>query len=82
MAPLSASLPDVQIVRSLERPLRADIFERAHREMRVSAQVALALGLDIPRGQIAERIGATGGEVRQALETLRRVAPAIEWELP
>jgi hypothetical protein len=60
---------DDEVRRALER--------NAGREFDFTLRVAVLLGLELKRVKVARTLGASGAEVRAAVDRLKRIAGAI-----
>jgi hypothetical protein len=66
--------PESSFLRSIYDPLLAD----AQREIELALKVAVAIEHDLPQAVIAERLGVTPGEVKEARLRLKRVRERLE----
>jgi hypothetical protein len=60
------------------RRLARELYAQAMERVDLSLKVAVMARAGISRGEIAEQLGATTREVRQAIDDLKAVAPLIE----
>jgi hypothetical protein len=71
---LSSQAPSDSFLRQLYGPL----FEDAQAEVEVTLKVAVAIRAEMPRAEIAERLGVTPADVRAAVKRLQGISDRIE----
>lgn len=65
---------------SFLRTVRAALWEDAQREIELALKAALLLEHDVPRGEIAERLGVTAEEARAAIKRAQWARGQLERE--
>jgi DNA-directed RNA polymerase specialized sigma24 family protein len=58
--------------------LNRELLDDARREVEIALKVAVLVRLELPQPEIAARLGISVGDVKQAVNRLRRIADRID----